>query len=43
VTVSPHVAAETRAETSAPIIAENIRRDQAGLPMRFVVDRTRGY
>ena len=32
VTVTPHVAAETRPETASPAIAENIRRGEAGEP-----------
>ncbi len=43
VTVSPHVASETRAETASRVIVENIRRDAAGMPLLHVVDRQRGY
>ncbi len=43
VTVTPHVAAETRAETSAEVIAENIRRGEAGEPFLYLVDRSQGY
>ena len=43
VTVTPHIASTTRAETAADIIAENIRRDIAGLPLLNTVDRTAGY
>ena len=43
VTVTPHVAADTKPETSAQVIAENIRRDQADLPLLYLVDRVRGY
>lgn len=43
VTVTPHVAAETRAVTSAPVIAENIRRGEVGEPYLNLVDRTLGY
>ncbi len=43
VTVTPHVAAETRPETAADTIAENVRRGEAGLPFLYVVDRTAGY
>ena len=43
VTVTPHIAAQTRAETSARVIAENIRRNEAGEPMKFLVDRAAGY
>lgn len=43
VTVTPHVAANTRPETSALVIAENIRRGEAGEPFLHLVDRSRGY
>jgi glyoxylate/hydroxypyruvate reductase len=43
VTVTPHLASETRPVTASNIIAVNIRNDQAGLPMQFVVDRNAGY
>ncbi len=43
VTVTPHVAAETRPDTASDAIAENIRRGEAGLPFLHVVDRAHGY
>lgn len=43
VTVTPHIAAETRVVTSAQVIAENIRRGEAGEPFLHVVDRELGY
>jgi glyoxylate/hydroxypyruvate reductase A len=43
VTVTPHIAAETRAETCAEVVAENIRRSQAGEPLLHLVDRALGY
>ncbi|MEL7097229.1 MAG: glyoxylate/hydroxypyruvate reductase A [Pseudomonadota bacterium] len=43
VTVTPHIASETRAEYSSQTIAENIARDQAGKPLLHVVDRALGY
>ncbi|MBC7153159.1 MAG: glyoxylate/hydroxypyruvate reductase A [Rhodobacteraceae bacterium] len=43
VTVTPHIAAETRPETAAVVIAENIRRSEAGEALLHVVDRQRGY
>ncbi len=43
VTVTPHIAAETRPASAARVIAENIRRDRAGEPLLHLVDRTRGY
>ena len=43
VTVTPHVASETRPETASQVIAENIRRCEAGEEMKFLVDRAAGY
>lgn len=43
VTVTPHIASETRPETAALTIAENIRRMEGGEPLLHVVDRTAGY
>ncbi len=43
VTVTPHIAADTRAVTAARVIAENIRRGEAGEPFLHQVDRARGY
>lgn len=43
VTVTPHIAAATRPETSAEMIAENIRRGEAGEPLLHLVDRSLGY
>ncbi|WP_116130801.1 glyoxylate/hydroxypyruvate reductase A [Tropicimonas sp. IMCC34043] len=43
VTVSPHVASETRPESAARVIAENIRRGEAGEPFLHLVDRANGY
>jgi len=43
VTVTPHIASETRPETASQTIAENIRRGEAGEPFIHVVDRTAGY
>ena len=43
VTVVPHRASETRAATAAEVIAENIRRNEAGEPLLHLVDRTAGY
>ena len=43
VTVTPHVASETRAAYSAKTIAENIRRGEAGEPFLHLVDRQTGY
>ena len=43
VTVTPHIAADTRALTSSRVIAENIRRGEVGEPFLHLVDRVRGY
>ena len=43
VTVNPHIAADTRTESACAVLAENIRRGEAGLPFLHLVDRTRGY
>jgi glyoxylate/hydroxypyruvate reductase A len=43
VTVTPHVASATRPETAAGVVAENIRRGEAGLPFLHEVDRVQGY
>ncbi|WP_299031126.1 glyoxylate/hydroxypyruvate reductase A [uncultured Sulfitobacter sp.] len=43
VTVTPHIAAETRAKTASETIAENIRRGEAGEPFINLVDRELGY
>ncbi|MFD2740488.1 2-hydroxyacid dehydrogenase [Sulfitobacter aestuarii] len=43
VTVTPHIAAETRAATAAEVIVENIRRSEAGEGLLHLVDRDLGY
>lgn len=43
VTVTPHIASETRPETASEAIARNIRRGEAGEPLLHVVDRLSGY
>lgn len=43
VTVTPHIAAETRASTASEVIAENIRRGEAGEPFLHLVSRDLGY
>ena len=43
VTVTPHLAAETRAVTASQAIVENIRRGEAGEPFLNLVDRDLGY
>jgi glyoxylate/hydroxypyruvate reductase A len=43
VTVTPHIASDTRAESAAEVVAENIRRGEAGEPFLHLVDRSAGY
>jgi glyoxylate/hydroxypyruvate reductase A len=43
VTVTPHIAADTRTASAARVLAENIRRGEAGKPFLHRVDRARGY
>ena len=43
VTVTPHIAAETRPETAATLVAENLRRLVAGETLLHLVDRQAGY
>ncbi len=43
VTVTPHIAAETRAKTASAVVAENLRRVRSGQQALYLVDRTKGY
>ncbi len=43
VTVTPHIASETRPGTASEVIAENVRRGEAGEPLLHLVDRDAGY
>lgn len=43
VTVTPHIAADTRASSASRVVAENIRRAEAGEGLLHLVDRSRGY
>jgi glyoxylate/hydroxypyruvate reductase A len=43
VTVTPHIASETRPVSAAKVIAENVRRGVAGEEFLHLVDRSRGY
>jgi glyoxylate/hydroxypyruvate reductase A len=43
VTVTPHIAAATRAETASDVIAANIARVQAGQGLLHEVSRAAGY
>jgi glyoxylate/hydroxypyruvate reductase A len=41
--VTPHIASETRVASASQVIAENIRRGEAGEPLLHLVDRGLGY
>ncbi|KAA9010409.1 2-hydroxyacid dehydrogenase [Histidinibacterium aquaticum] len=43
VTVTPHIASETRPDTASEVVAENLRRAEAGEPLLHLVDRKLGY
>lgn len=43
VTVTPHIASETRPSTAVEVIAENIRRGEMNAPFLHLVDRKAGY
>lgn len=43
VTVTPHIAAETREHTASQVIAENVRRGESGEEFLHLVDRDSGY
>lgn len=43
VTVTPHIASETRPTSASRVIAQNIQRGEAGLPLLHMVDREQGY
>jgi glyoxylate/hydroxypyruvate reductase A len=43
VTITPHIAADTRTTSAVRVLAENIRRGEAGEPFLHLVDRVRGY
>lgn len=43
ITIMPHVARRVRPETVGPQVVENIRRDRAGQPFLWQVDRAAGY
>ncbi|QDL90680.1 glyoxylate/hydroxypyruvate reductase A [Paroceanicella profunda] len=43
VTVTPHIASATRPETAAQVVAENMRRAEAGALLLHLVDRAAGY
>ncbi|MEI4487921.1 NAD(P)-dependent oxidoreductase [Frigidibacter sp. MR17.14] len=43
ITVTPHLAAATRPASASEVIAENVARGEAGLPLLHLVDPQRGY
>lgn len=43
ITVTPHIASETRASYAAKTLAENVRRGESGEPLLYQVDRNAGY
>ncbi|MEM1079757.1 MAG: glyoxylate/hydroxypyruvate reductase A [Pseudomonadota bacterium] len=43
VTVTPHIASETRPSTASRVVVENIRRAEVGEPLLYLVDRRAGY
>lgn len=43
VLITPHIASETRMETSAAVVVENIGRGEAGRTFLHLVDRDAGY
>lgn len=43
VTVTPHIASETRPASASRVVAENIRRAESGAPLLHLVDRSLGY
>ncbi|TDK42237.1 2-hydroxyacid dehydrogenase [Antarcticimicrobium luteum] len=43
VTVTPHIASETRPATASEVIAENVRRGEVGAPLLHLVNRSLGY
>ncbi|MDA7426199.1 2-hydroxyacid dehydrogenase [Thalassococcus lentus] len=43
ITVTPHIASETRPATAAQVVADNIARGENGAPFLHLVDRAAGY
>jgi glyoxylate/hydroxypyruvate reductase A len=43
ITITPHIAADTRADGAARALVDNIRRGEAGQPFAHLVQRARGY
>lgn len=43
VTVTPHIAADTRPQTAVHVVADNLRRAMSNRQIRYLVDRDKGY
>lgn len=43
ITVTPHIAADTRPHSASRVLVENMRRSEAGEPLNHLVDRALGY
>lgn len=43
ITVTPHIASETRADSASRVIAQNVARGEEGQPFLHLVDRRAGY
>ena len=43
ITVTPHIAADTRPHSAARVLVDNIRRAETGKPLLHLVDRSLGY
>jgi phosphoglycerate dehydrogenase-like enzyme len=43
VVITPHISGPSTPDEIAPIFNDNLRRYLAGRPLRFAVDRRRGY
>ena len=41
--ITPHIAGPSMAAEITPIFNDNLRRYAKGLPLRFLVNRKRGY
>jgi glyoxylate/hydroxypyruvate reductase A len=43
VVITPHIASDTQAESSARVLLDNLQRHRRGEPLVGVIDRSRGY
>lgn len=43
ITITPHIAADTRPNSASRVVVANIKRGEAGLNFAHLVDRARGY